>query len=94
MGGNYIIGWPDETLDEIKETIMLAKRHMDAGMNRANLLLATPYPGSRLFDLAVADGHLAADFDPAAMTWLHPVMRNTRVAPEVLDFMNEVLWKL
>ena len=94
VGGNYIIGWPDETLDEIKETIMLAKRHMDAGMNRANLLLATPYPGSRLFDLAVADGHLAADFDPAAMTWLHPVMRNTRVAPEVLDFMNEVLWKL
>lgn len=94
VGGNYIIGWPDETLDEIKETILLARRHMDAGMNRANLMLATPYPGSRLFDMAVANGQLAADFDPAAMTWLHPTMQNTRVAPEVLDFMNEALWKL
>lgn len=94
VGGNYIIGWPDETLDEVKETIMLAKRHMDAGMSRANLVLATPYPGSKLFDMAVAGGHLAADFDPAAMIWLHPTMQNTGVAPEVLDFMNEVLWKL
>lgn len=94
VGGNYIIGWPDETLDEVKETIMLARRHMDAGMSRANLMLATPYPGSKLFDMAVAGGHLAADFDPATMTWLHPTMKNTAVAPEVLDFMNEVLYKL
>ena len=94
VGGNYIIGWPDETLDEMKATIMLAKRHMDAGMYRANLQLATPYPGSQLFDMAVAGGHLDADFDPARMNWLHPTMRNTTVQPEVLDFMNEVLWKL
>ena len=93
--GNYIIGWPDETLDEIKETITLAKRHMDAGMDGVNLMLATPFPGTRLFHMAVKGGYLGADFDPAdGITWMRPAMRNTRVPPDVLEFLSEVVWKL
>ena len=94
VGGNYILGWPDETLEEIRQTVMLAKRHMDAGMYKANFLLAVPFPGTALFDMAIAGGHLSADFDPDQMIWLHPVMQNTAVAPEVLDFLNDVIWRL
>ena len=67
---------------------------MDAGMYKANFLLAVPFPGTALFDMAIAGGHLAADFDPDKMIWLHPVMRNTAVAPEVLDFPNDVVRRL
>ena len=94
VGGNYILGWPDETLDEIKQTIMLAKRHIDAGMYKANFLLAAPFPGTALFDIAIAGGHLSADFNPDKMIWLHPVMQNTAVSPAVLDFLNDVIWRL
>ena len=94
VGANYILGWPDETLDEIKKTVMLAKRHIDAGLYRANFMLAVPFPGTKLFDMAIAHGHLSPDFDPDQMIWLHPVMRNTRVPPDVLDFLNDVIWRL
>ncbi len=94
VGGNYILGWPDETLEEIKQTILLAKQHIDAGMYKANFLLAVPFPGTELFHTAIAGGHLSADFDPDKMTWLHPVMRNTAVSPDVLDFLNNVIWRL
>ena len=34
--------------------------------------------------------HLEADFDPAdGIDWLHPTMRNTRVSPDVRNFLNE-----
>ncbi len=63
-------------------------------MYKANFLLAAPFPGTALFDMAIAGGHLSADFDPDRMIWLHPVMRNTTVPPEVLDFLNDVVWRI
>jgi radical SAM superfamily enzyme YgiQ (UPF0313 family) len=94
VGGNYLIGWPDESLDEIRATVMLAKRHMEDGMCRANMMCVVPFPGTKLFDMAVANGHFPQDFDPDRMNWLHPTMRNTSVDPEVVDFLNDVVWKL
>lgn len=94
VGGNYIFGYPDETYDELTETIMLAKRHMDAGMDRANLMCVVPFPGTRLFDMAVAGGYLDPDIDPDKFNWLYPTMKNTIIHPEVLKYVNKICWKL
>lgn len=94
VGGNYIFGYPDETYDELTETIMLAKKHMDAGMDRANLMCVVPYPGTKLYDDAVAGGHMTPDFDPDKLNWLYPNMQNTLIHPDVLKYINRICWKL
>lgn len=94
VGGNYLIGFPDETEDEMTETILLAKRHMDIGMDRANLMCVVPFPGSGLFDQAVSNRNLEYPINTDKLNWLYPTMKNTLVAPEVLRYVNKICWKL
>jgi hypothetical protein len=73
---------------------MLAKRHMDEGMDRANLMCVVPFPGTRLFDMAVAGGYLNPDIDTDKFNWLYPTMKNTAIHPEVLRYVNKICWRL
>lgn len=43
------IGWLDEALDGIKQTVLLAKSHMDAGRDSVSLYIATPFPAPGSF---------------------------------------------
>lgn len=94
VGGNYIFGYPDETYDELTETIMLARKHMEEGMDRANLMCVVPYPGTNLYDYAIANGNLSPDFDADKLNWLYPTMVNTLIPPEVLGYVNKICWRL
>ncbi|MBI1892854.1 MAG: B12-binding domain-containing radical SAM protein [Candidatus Rokubacteria bacterium] len=94
VGGNYTFGYPDETYDELTETIMLAERHMDAGLDRANVMIIVPFPGTVLYEQALAGGYLAPDFDPDFMNWMYPTMKNTIIHPEVLRYVNKICWRL
>src|SRR5262249_36308207 len=58
VAGNYTFGYPDETYEEMTETLMLAKRHMEAGLDKINLFIIQPFPGTVLHDEALARGHL------------------------------------
>jgi anaerobic magnesium-protoporphyrin IX monomethyl ester cyclase len=49
--GNYMIGYPDETLAEIHKTILFAKQHISEGMNHAALFAVVPFPGTRVYDI-------------------------------------------
>lgn len=53
MRATYILGWIDETEEEILETIKLAEE-IDADENA--FCIATPYPGTELWDEAVKRG--------------------------------------
>jgi len=57
--GSFILGLPTETKEESRQTIRLAKK---LPLTYAKFSLATPYPGTRLYDMAVAEG-LAVDGD-------------------------------
>ena len=46
---SFIIGWPNETIDDIKNTLAFAKR-LDT--DYAQFSFATPYPGTELYNLA------------------------------------------
>ena len=89
-----MIGFPDETYDEMTETIMLAKKHIDMGLEIANLRCVVPYPGSKLFEQAVAGGYIDRDFDPDKLVWLYPTMKNTIIHPDVLRYVNKICWML
>ncbi len=86
---NMMIGFPDETEEEIGQSIDFAKRLMDSGAIYVTFFIPIPFPGSRLYDIAISGGHLQHDFDPDIMNWKRPVMRNTVVPPERLEEIRD-----
>ena len=48
--GSFIIGFPHETEEDIKKTISFSKK---VGVHMAQFTVATPYPGTKLWDLAL-----------------------------------------
>ncbi len=55
----FIIGFPGETLDDIRETFRYA-RELD--LNSACFFIAQPLPGTRLYDISLRNGYLPPDF--------------------------------
>ncbi len=88
--GNYMIGYPDETVEEMQETVRMARRHVDEGMNHALFFNVMPFPGSELFEEAIAGGQLPRDFDPDVMKWTRAVLRHTPVSRETLEAMRQL----
>lgn len=62
----WVIGSPGETWDEIRTTVRVAEE-MDSDYTKINV--ATPYPGTELFDMAVEGGYLSSDFDFGDLAW-------------------------
>ena len=90
--GNYMMGYPDETLQEIETTIRLARDHVCYGLDAANFFLVVPLPGSPLFDLAIAGGHIRSDFDPDTMNIYRANMTGTLVPRDVLEELRSRAW--
>lgn len=86
---NMMIGFPDETEEEIRESIDFSHRLMEAGAPYVTFFHPIPFPGSRLYQQAIDNGHLDRDFDHDIMNWKHPVMKNTTVPPERLEEIGE-----
>ena len=58
--GFFVLGFPGETFEQMKETFKYA---LHLGLDKANFMIATPYPGTRLYEVCVKDGYLADGFD-------------------------------
>ncbi len=91
--GNYMIGFPDETLEEIETTIEFAREHVGHGLDAANFFLVVPLPGSPLFDMAIAGGHISPDFDPDTMNIYTANMTGTLVPGDVLEKIRSTAWE-
>ena len=53
--GFFIIGLPGENLGTFEDTIEFAKR---SGLHGAHFFIATPYPGTRLYDIAISEKYI------------------------------------
>ena len=91
--GNFMIGFPDETPEELQQTINLAKKLMNEGLTYASFFIVVPYPGSKLFTDALNNGYLDPDFDPDLFHWGNPVMKNISIPAEELIRLRKELWK-
>lgn len=90
--GNFMIGFPDETYEEMEETIKMAKELIDDGLTYATFFIPVPFPGSRMYHYAIANGHLEPDFDPDIMKWSKPIMKNTIIDSDYLAQRREEAW--
>ncbi len=89
---NIMLGFPDETEEEMMQSVALAERLMEAGATYVTFFIPIPFPGSRLFTLAIERGYLSPDFDPDQMNWKNAVMRNTTVPPERITAIRDWAW--
>lgn len=94
MSGNYMIGYPDETLEEIRNTLLMARRHIEEGMDYASLFTVVPFPGTELFDMVIGNGQLDPNFDPDHMRWTKSILRGLAVDSETLEQMRQLAWLL
>ena len=76
--GSFVIGFPYETEDEIKETIKFANK---VGVDLAQFTIATPYPGTRLWSIAFKE-KLLLTRNWRKFTTVDVVMKNIYLAPE------------
>lgn len=90
--GNFMIGYPDETREEINNTLDYAFTLRDKGMSGAAFFLVMPLPGTTLFDEAVSKGYLPEDFTPDRMHWQKANMINTEVPPQELEQIRDDAW--
>jgi|TARA_Y100001960_G_scaffold169124_1_gene177558 anaerobic magnesium-protoporphyrin IX monomethyl ester cyclase len=62
---NFIVGFPGDTWDDIRETFNFADQLRNDGLLDYCLFsIATPLPGTELADIAMQGGYLPDDFDP------------------------------
>jgi anaerobic magnesium-protoporphyrin IX monomethyl ester cyclase len=90
---NMMVGFPDETMEEMLESVELAKRLIDAGAPYVTFFIPIPFPGSKLYHYAIANGNLSADFDPDIMNWKNAVMSNTTVPPKKVVEFRDWAWE-
>ncbi len=90
---NMMIGFPDETEEEIISSIELGRRLVDVGAPYCSLFIPIPFPGSQLYDIALRDGHLQPDFDTDDFNWRRSVMQNTTVPPERIEELQHWGWR-
>lgn len=88
----YLIGYPDETYEELAQTILVAKKHMDAGSEYVNFTIVTPFPGTALYDYVIQNNLLLPDVEIADLDWLYPSMK-TIIDPYYLEFISRKAWE-
>jgi len=76
--GAFIIGFPYETEEEMRETIRFADK---VGVDLAQFTIATPYPGTRLWEIATRE-NLLLTRNWRKYTTVDVVMKNLYLTPE------------
>jgi len=93
MHANYMIGFPDETKEEILNTLEFAKQNVDWGVTTSGFFIVMPLPGTQIFDYCIEKGHLPKDYDIDRMSWRKANMVNIGVEPEELEAIRDKAWE-
>jgi hypothetical protein len=87
-----MIGFPDETREEIETTVKFAYRMVQNGFDHANFFLLMPVPGTPMFDYCIAKGHLSPDYNPDNFQWTKANLLNTAVPAAELEKIRDKAW--
>lgn len=55
----FVVGFPGETKEQIRRTLRFAR---NLKVSNINYYIATPYPGTRLYDMCLEHNYLSKDF--------------------------------
>lgn len=87
---NIILGFPDESEEEMRQSIEMGKKLKIAGASYITFFICLPLPGTKLFEMAIKNGYLDNNFNTDMITWRRAIMKNTKVSPErILEIRNK-----
>ncbi len=92
VGGAYTFGYPDESYKEMIQTFNIARKHMASGMDYANFVIITPFPGTALYDMAINENILLPNLDLADMDWMRPSIK-TKVPHWFINLIITKGWR-
>lgn len=90
---NIMMGFPDETEGEMAQSFELGEKLVQAGAPYCTFFIAIPFPGSKLYEMAIAKGYLDKNFDTDTMNFKTAVMKNTTVPPERIIELRDWAWE-
>jgi radical SAM superfamily enzyme YgiQ (UPF0313 family) len=91
MRCSYIMGWIDETEYQVLDTIALAQ---DINADENAFSIATPYPGTRMWKVALERGLVSEDMDFSQFLYYHKVGCNlSQIPDERLLELHELAYK-
>lgn len=86
---NFVIGFPGETWNEIRETL---KRAEDMNIDYIRIFIATPQPNTELFRLAMETNSLVDGFDPRDIEWKKGWIQTSEFKPRDLQILRAYEW--
>ena len=93
--GNFMIGYPDETPTELKNTFLLARDQMDAGMVGCQFFMVQPFPGTEIFEKTLKSGQLSKDWHWDELGWSKgSIFNGLKVDSTTLKFCWSLIYQL
>ena len=93
--GNFMIGYPDETPDELKNTFLLARDQMESGMIGCQFFMVQPFPGTEIFDKTLKSGQLSKDWHWDELGWSKgSIFSGLKVDEKTLKFCWSLVYQL
>ncbi|MFZ5448752.1 MAG: B12-binding domain-containing radical SAM protein [Thermodesulfobacteriota bacterium] len=90
--GSFIIGSPDETIDDVIDTINFIK---DSGLTSCAVFVAVPYPGTELYDICRQKGYFRSGLSYRDYVVEGPnvssIIRNEAFSFEQLDAIKRLI---
>ena len=93
VGTNYMIGFPDETKEEIETTLNFARQMSQHNMDSVHFGLVMPVPGTPIFNYCIEKGQLPKDYNPDRFQWTKANLVNTPVPPHELENIRDKAWE-
>lgn len=86
---NFVVGFPGETWDEIRETF---RRAEELGFDYVKFNIAMPYPGTALYDLALKTQTLLPGFDTEKVDASRGWIATDQFKPADLSYLRIYEW--
>ena len=93
VGTNYMIGFPDETREEIETTLNFARNMSKYKIDSVHFGLVMPVPGTPIFDYCIKKKLLPLDYNPDNFQWTKANMVNTPIPPKELESIRDGAWE-
>lgn len=85
--GNFVIGFPGETWDEIRQTLHFAE---NCGVDYCKIYAANPLVGTRLFDIAKKLDCIVGDEN--TVDWRYGRIKSDQFSPKDISILRAYEW--
>ena len=93
VGTNYMLGFPDETREEVNQTLKFARNLSKYKIDSVHFSLVMPVPGTPLFDYCIEKKQLPPDYNPDKFQWTKANLVNTLIPPNELESIRDNAWE-